>query len=67
MDEAFDMDELRDLAFELQIDFENMEGETKKQKIRSIVGHYYRMNLLEVFIGNLEAERPDHDWPKVED
>lgn len=63
MEIAFNMDELEELTIDLGIDWEDIKGETKKEKIRNMVGYYYRLNLLDVFIGNLKAERPDYKWP----
>ena len=67
MNDCFDINELRDLCFELQVDYENLLGPRKLDKIKSLVGLYFRHNLLENLIKTLSALKPDINWPKTED
>jgi hypothetical protein len=67
MADCLDMNEVRDLCFDLQVDFENLLGERKIDKIKALVGLFYRQNLLDVLINWLTGIRPDVDWPKTED
>jgi hypothetical protein len=59
-----DMNEVRDLCFDLQVDFDNLLGERKLDKIKALVGLFYRQNLLDVLINWLHGIRPDVDWPE---
>ena len=64
MNDCLDMNEVRDLCYDLQVDFENLLGERKIDKIKAIVGLFYRQNLLDVLINWLHGIRPDVDWPE---
>jgi hypothetical protein len=64
MNECLDMNEVRDLCLDLQVDFENILGERKIDKIKALVGLFYRQNLLDVLINWLHGIRPDVDWPE---
>jgi hypothetical protein len=46
MNDCLDMNEVRDLCYDLQVDFENLLGERKIDKIKALVGLFYRQNLL---------------------
>ena len=59
-----DMNEVRDLCFDLQVDFDNVLGQRKIDKIKALVGLFYRQNLLDVLINWLHGIRPDVDWPE---
>jgi hypothetical protein len=62
MEHAYNLDELSGLCFAFQIDFESIPGETKQEKIRALVGHFYRRRPLQVFIEFLEGDRPNEVW-----
>mgnify|MGYP000894218666 FL=1 len=62
-----DMNEVHDLCFELQVDFENLLGGRKIDKIKALVGLYYRHNLLDNLINQISIIKPAIDWPKTED
>ncbi len=64
MADCLDMNEVRDLCFDLQVDFENLLGERKIDKIKALVGLFYRQNLLDVLINWLQGIRPDVEWPE---
>jgi hypothetical protein len=64
MNDCLDMNEVRDLCFDLQVDFDNLLGERKIDKIKALVGLFYRQNLLDVLINWLHGIRPDVDWPE---
>jgi hypothetical protein len=64
MNDCLDMNEVRDLCYDLQVDFENLLGERKIDKIKALVGLFYRQNLLDVLINWLHGIRPDVDWPE---
>ncbi len=64
MNDCLNMDEVRDLCYDLQVDFENLLGERKIDKIKALVGLFYRQNLLDVLINWLHGIRPDVGWPE---
>jgi hypothetical protein len=60
----FNIDELHDLCFELQVDFDNLPCERKIDKIKGLVGLFYRQNLLDVLVNWLEGVKPNVNWPE---
>jgi hypothetical protein len=64
MERAYSLDEFMTLCFAFGLDFELIRGETKREKIRTFVGHFYRRRTLQVLIGLLESEeeRPNETW-----
>lgn len=65
MNQYFDINELRDLCLDLQIDYENLLGERKVDKIKALVGLFFRQNLLDVLINWLSGIKPDINWPEA--
>ena len=41
INDSFSEDDLRDLCFELRLDFENLPGQVKKDKARELIIHFY--------------------------
>ena len=62
MQRAYDLDDLRALCFDFGIDYDSIEGDTKKNKIISFVLHFYKNNTLQIITDFLEADRPNHKW-----
>lgn len=62
MEQAYDESELRDLSFSMGIDYESIAGETRRNKVRSLVSHFFRRNTLDIFIDFLEGDRPNWRW-----
>jgi hypothetical protein len=58
------LEELRDFCFEINIDYENIGGETKSGKIRELLIHLERRNKLEIIKLWLKTKRPDI-WNKM--
>ncbi|MBK6710981.1 MAG: CHAT domain-containing protein [Chloroflexi bacterium] len=58
LEETFSLDELKTLSFELQIDFENLEGSTKAAKGRSLVEMAQDQNRLSDLINTVGTNRP---------
>lgn len=67
IDKHFNENELRELCMDFQLDYENIEGETKKEKALELTMHFHRRNTLEVLISWLGGDgmRPGVDWPDV--
>jgi len=62
MEIAYSMDELHKLCYDMGIDCESIEGDTKQSKIRALVSHFYRRRTLRVFVEFLEGDRPNEVW-----
>ncbi len=63
MNEAFDMEELRYLALDLGLDWDNIPGETKMRKIQEIITQMIRVHKTSELITTLRKNRPDSTWP----
>ena len=62
MQEAYDSDDLRAFCFDFGIDYDSIEGDTKKNKIISFVLHFYKNNTLQIITDFLAADRPNYKW-----
>ena len=62
MQKAYDLDDLRALCFDFGIDYDSIEGDTKKSKIISFVLHFYKNNTLQIITDFLAADRPNYNW-----
>lgn len=62
MEQAYSLDDLRDLCFAFHIDYESIEGEGKREKIRAFVKHFYHRKTLRVLVEFLEGDRPNEVW-----
>ena len=62
MQQAYDLDDLRALCLDFGIDYDSIEGDTKKSKIISFVLHFYKNNTLEIITDFLAADRPNYNW-----
>ncbi len=58
LDTYFDKDELRDLCFDLDIDFEDLEGTAQTHKARELVEFYARRGELDRLEAIVKEERP---------
>jgi len=56
--ELFSEQELRDLCFELRLDYENLEGSAKKDKARELINYFYRRRRLNVLVTVFREQRP---------
>jgi len=56
LDERFDLEEIKDLCFDLDIDFDNLRGEGKKE--RELVAYCQRHDRLEELATRIAALRP---------
>lgn len=65
LDANFKQNELIDLCFELGIDFENLSGETKKDKARELLQHCQRSGRVEELQTEVSKQRPRIDWPNL--
>ncbi|MCP4415495.1 MAG: hypothetical protein GY805_02665 [Chloroflexi bacterium] len=56
--DAFNENDLRDLCFELRLDYENLPGRAKKDKARELVIHFDRRNRIAVLVTAFRELRP---------
>jgi predicted nucleic acid-binding Zn-ribbon protein len=56
--ELFNEQELRDLCFELRLDYENLEGSAKKDKARELINYFFRRRRLNVLLTVFREHRP---------
>lgn len=61
----FTSDELENLAFALEIDFEDIPGSTKSAKARELAGYLNRRGLMDKLMAIGPQERPELPWGEV--
>jgi hypothetical protein len=59
---CFSLEEIKTLAFDIGIDFDELEGDSKTSKIRSLILSMERQHKLETLIAAAARERPDIVW-----
>ncbi|KAA3665258.1 MAG: hypothetical protein DWQ04_01515, partial [Chloroflexi bacterium] len=67
LEKHFNKSELRDICFELDIDFENLPGQTKRDKVRELITFCHRHGSSPKLQTNLRKLRPAVDWPDIAD
>ena len=65
--ECFDLSELKTLCLGLSIDFENLSGSNKNDKIRELITYVIRHGQLTKLLEELREERPHQPWPSADD
>lgn len=63
LDQFFSLDELRQLAFELGVDFDNLPGMTKERKAQELVLFVDRRSQLEMLVQAVREMRPNVPLP----
>lgn len=61
----FDDSELRDLCFDLEIEYENLPGDNKLAKVRELLRYSTRHHKLPELIKLFVKSRPEIQWPDV--
>jgi hypothetical protein len=56
--DSFGENDLRDLCFDLRLDYENLAGQAKKDKARELVIHFDRRNRINVLVTAFREARP---------
>ena len=62
IDRTFNLSEIRGLCFQLSIDYENLSGENKKDKIISLVNYCKNRRKLEELVNQCKILRPKEFW-----
>ena len=65
IEECFNLEGLNSLAFRLGIDYENISGETKKQRVLSLIDYCNDRGLLQELVALCIELRPKENWPKI--
>jgi len=65
MDANLTLEEVRSLCFHLDVDYDNLGGETKNGRLRELILHLVRAERLPALIAKLRADRAEHTWPDV--
>ncbi len=58
IEKGFNLSEIKVLCFDLQIDYENLAGETKKAKVLSLVQYCQKQKRLDLLVAFCEQQRP---------
>lgn len=58
----FSLDELRELAFQLDVDFDELGGNNKNSKIKELISYMERRNQELELISFLKKSRPSFEW-----
>jgi hypothetical protein len=61
----YNLSEVEELCFELDINYENLEGTTLDDKTRELVLYCQRRQRLPGLLARLEQQRPDVSWPSL--
>lgn len=63
--DTFNEAELIELCLDFDISYEDIEGESRREKVLQLVNYFYRRRTLEVFIHWLSGQRPHVAWPPI--
>lgn len=63
MDGALGLSDVREICFEFGVDFENLKGDEKRDKIRALIIYFYRRETLPLLADHLQLIRPNTQWP----
>ena len=64
--QSFSIEELKSLCFDLGIDYDDLEGDSKSDKCRSLLLFIWRQKRVGELIGHLQKQRPNVMWNFVE-
>ncbi len=67
LNEHFNLAEIRDLCFRLNVDYESVAGDEKPSRIRELLLRLGRNGRLPDLITTAQQQRPHVDWPPVPD
>ena len=62
---SFDQEELKIIAFDLSINWDDLSGDTRPTKANALILHFARRGELEELVALLREERPNIDWPNL--
>ena len=62
MVESFSLDEIRDICFVLGVNFENLSGDTLREKVRELYLKLERNGRIEKLVAECHRRRPNTNW-----
>ena len=62
IDNSFSREDLRVMCFDLNVDFDNLSGETKSEKIAALLNQFDRRGREAVLLDYLLKEKPEIEW-----
>lgn len=62
MEQTFNLDDIQSITFDLQLDYENLDGNTKIAKIRALIQTCARLQRLPDLLTLCRQMRPNLDW-----
>jgi hypothetical protein len=65
INQYFSDSELNELCTQLRVDYDNLSGKGKSDKIRELVGYMERRGRISELVDVLQIERPHVDWNKL--
>jgi hypothetical protein len=65
IDDRFSDSELRDLCFELGLDYDDVSGSNRKDKTRELIVSLERRNRLDELRETIQRLRPDIAWDEI--
>ncbi|GAB4282341.1 MAG: hypothetical protein Kow0080_36230 [Candidatus Promineifilaceae bacterium] len=65
IEKSFDLSEIQQLCFDLEIEYENLPGDTRKRKVLSLIKHCQLNQGLHDLVRYCRKERPKKDWPDI--
>lgn len=63
---SFNIDELKDLCFELQIDYEDLPGDSKRAKVRELIEYCQRHGLIPDLKQQVHSSRPELNFQEID-
>jgi hypothetical protein len=64
--ESFNRAEIRELCFDFNIEYDDLPGESRGERVLELVTYFQRRNTLDVFIEWCAKLRPKIQWPQTE-
>lgn len=62
----FNLEELRELCFELNVDYDSLTGEGKSARTEALIRYLHRQSRLGQFAALVRNKRPQVNWPSIE-
>lgn len=63
---SYNLEELRTVCYDLAIDYEDLSGESKSNKVIALIEYVWRRGRLDVLLDYSRRDRPNYAWPALE-
>lgn len=67
LNDLFKLDDIRKLCFDLEVDYENLDGESKESKVIALIEHFENRLALLALLEQCQKIRPQAPWQEVLD